>query len=163
MAEERIVENVHKMFNKELIFVFPHMEDKETLIERLGSAAVERALVLPSFTKAVIDREKDYPTGLSTEYIDLAVPHTDACHVIQQAIIVAKLDDPVTFVAMGSDDKTVAAKYVFLLLLKNDGEQVPLLQKLMDMCSDKDATDALKKADTPEEIFKVIYEYYCAG
>ena len=124
MVEERIVENVHKMFNKELIFVFPHMEDKETLIERLGSAAVERALVLPSFTKAVIDREKDYPTGLSTEYIDLAVPHTDACHVIQQAIIVAKLDDPVTFVAMGSDDETVAAKYVFLLLLKNDGEQV---------------------------------------
>lgn len=160
MSEELLTRDVQSMFREELIFIVSGVRDKNELIRRLGRTAEEKKLVLPSFTDAVIEREVDYPTGLSTEYINVAVPHTNECHVVQQAIIVAKLDEPIEFVAMGTDDEKVPVEYVFLLLLKNDNAQVPLLQKLMNMCTDKKATEQLKKAHTAEEILHVINGYY---
>ena len=148
------------MFRKDLILIKPLIADREELIRLMAAQAEAKELVLPTFTEAVLKREVNYPTGLSTEYINVAVPHTDACHVVSQAIVVAKVDPPVEFAAMGMSDDIIPVNYVFMLLLKKDNTQVPLLQKLMNLCADEAATAALKTADTAEEVLRVLHGYY---
>lgn len=160
MMEERSTVNVQQMFKEDLILLGPQVSDSTQLIRLMGGLAQEKGYALPTFTEGAIRREEGYPTGLSTEYMNLAVPHTDACHVIRQAVVVAKLDSPVAFQAMGMEEETILVEYVFLLLLKNDGAQVPLLQKLMNMCSDEKATDCLRAAQSAGEILEIIKDYY---
>lgn len=157
---EHNIKNVHEMFRKELILVEPEADSAEQLLTIMGEIVQNMGYAEPTFTEHVIRREQVYPTGLSTMYMNMAVPHTDACHVIKQAIVVAKLKKPIPFHAMGMDEETIMVDYVFMLLLKNDGAQVPLLQKLMNMCADENVTDSLKKAASSEEILSTIQNYY---
>ena len=158
--EENLLTNVQQMFKEDLILLVPQISDSTHLIRLMGELAQEKGYALPTFTDGAIRREEGYPTGLSTECMNLAVPHTDACHVIHQAVVVAKLGDPVAFQAMGMEEETIWVEYVFLLMLKNDGAQVPLLQKLMNMCSDVEATARLKAAQSAGEILQIIQDYY---
>ena len=153
-------EDVGRMFREDLIFIKPTIADREELLRLMGAQVEAKGMVLPSFTEAVLKRERCYPTGLRTEFINVAVPHTDACHVVTQAIVVAKVDPPVEFAAMGMSDDIIPVNYVFMLLLKKDNTQVPLLQKLMNLCADEVATSALKAADTVEEVLRVLHGYY---
>lgn len=160
MSEKLSAEDVQQMFREDLILVAPQADTASDLITLMGKLVLDKGYVLPTFSQAVIEREKNYPTGLSTECLNFAVPHTDACHVIQQAVVVAKLAHPIPFAAMGMQDDMIPVDCVFLLLLKKDGAQVPLLQKLMNMCSDEQATTQLKQAQTAQEVLQIIQGYY---
>ena len=160
MAAGLSLQEVQNMFEEGLIFIDPPADNRDALLNLMGSLMQEKGYAEAAFTQAVIKREEGYPTGLSTGCFNFAVPHTDACHVIKQAVAVAKLGRPVPFAAMGMEEGTVEAEYVFLLLLRNDGAQVALLQKLMNMCSDEAVTARLKKAQTPREVYGIIREYY---
>ena len=160
MAEKISSEDVRRMFREDLILIKPQVADREELLRLMAAKVEAKGMVLPSFTEAVLKREIDYPTGLSTECINVAVPHTDACHVKTQAIVVAKVDPPVEFAAMGMSDDVILVGYVFMLLLKKDNAQVPLLQKLMNLCADETAAGQLKAANTVEEVLRVLHGYY---
>lgn len=144
------------MFHEELIFPHIAAESYETLLARMGEIALKSGLVKDSFVPALLSREALYPTGLHSEAMDFAIPHTDANHVIRPGVIVARLANPVPFGEMGSIDQTVNADYVFLLLLSNNGSQVALLQGLMELCSDKDIVRQLNEADNAQQMYRVI-------
>lgn len=47
----------------------------------LNENLINLGYVKDSFLKGLVDREKNYPTGLKTSVCGIAIPHTDSIHI----------------------------------------------------------------------------------
>ena len=56
------------------------------MIEELSHILYKKGYVKESYTSAILEREKQFPTGLKTPGINIAMPHTYPEHVIKPAI-----------------------------------------------------------------------------
>ena len=152
--------NVRKMFKKDLIFYNFEAKNNIDVLEKLSDFVYAKGMVKDSFKAAVISREKGFPTGLPTQGIKVAIPHTDSKHVIEPAVVVAKLARPIDFDGMGMEDIKVPVDYVFMLLINNDGHQVFLLQNMMNLCMNEEISERLLNVKNSDEIYDIIQNYY---
>lgn len=135
--------------------------DREHVLRQLGAELVSRGFVKESYIDAVCERESIFPTGLPTAGVSIAIPHADASHVNEKAMIVGVLSKPVEFQVMGSTDEFINAELVFMLAIKDPQAQLDMLQKLLAdcqnqqvLCTIRDHTD-LKSVE--EILEKLMY------
>lgn len=110
-------------------------ENWEKAIELTSSKLYNEGCVKNSFFNACIEREKVYPTGLDTE-MPVAIPHTDAIHVISPAICVLVLKKPVIFSRMDDERESVEAQFVFNMALNKCDDQIVMLQQIIGVVQD---------------------------
>jgi PTS system galactitol-specific IIA component len=128
-----IEENI---FKENLVIMNSNAETREEAIGELADLLIAEKYAAKSFKNAVIEREKIFPTGLPSEPIGVAIPHTDVEHVIKPAVAVSVLAKPVQFKLMGDNEKDVNVRAIFMLAIKEPHMQVELLQQLMDCIQD---------------------------
>jgi PTS system galactitol-specific IIA component len=104
--------------------------DKREAISVLAEALQTAGKVRESFLEAVLEREAEFPTGLPTPVVAIAIPHTDAQHCIEPAVAVGTLRDAVEFEEMGSPGSTLDVRIVFLLSITNPEDHVEWLSGL---------------------------------
>ena len=115
------------------------------VIRELSGMLYDSGAVTNQFQNAVLDREAVFPTGIPTK-IPAALPHTDAEHCLQKALVVGILDKPVSFGLMGGEaDETVDVKIVFMLSLPNPKSQVSVIQKMLGILRDDKTMELLIK------------------
>lgn len=146
----------HNLLHEELVILSYEAKTSEEVLMGLSGILKEKGYVKESYTKAIMDREKVFPTGLNTEGVKVAIPHTDAKHVEKPAILVAKLKEPVNFKEMANGVNDVSAKLIFMLAIKNPDEQVKTLSKLMSIFSDKEALLGIYNAASQAEVIKLL-------
>ncbi|WP_373899320.1 PTS sugar transporter subunit IIA [Haloimpatiens sp. FM7315] len=146
----------NSLLNEELIILDFEAEDKKDLLKKLSSILIEKGYVKDSFKEAILKREEVFPTGLMTESTNIAIPHTDAIHVIKPTILFAKLKNPVTFKEMGMGKNDVNAELIFMLAINNPTSQVTTLSKLMSILSNKPVLESLKSKNSTCEIMDIL-------
>lgn len=144
------------LLHEELVLLDYEAMDREELLKNLASILREGGYVKESFIEGVLKREKIFPTGLNTDGIKVALPHTDAEHVNEPAILVAKLKDPVTFKEMGMSGNDVEAKLIFMMAVKNPDEQVKTLSNLMSILCKRDVLISLYNCETKKDIIGIL-------
>ena len=120
------------VISPDLIEINLDVKDKEEGISLLGQKLMERGLVENGFSKHLIDREKNFPTGLPTS-VPVALCHTEAQYVNQSALALATLKHPVTFQEMGTPENELAVEVILVLALKDSKEQVPMLRRIVTL------------------------------
>ncbi len=120
-------------------------------IEALGQRMVERGYVTAEYPPAVVAREAVFPTGLPTEPIGVAIPHADPEGVLVPSIAVGRTAAPVVFGEMGSEERTVAVRLVFLLALTSK-QQVGALSALVTAFREPGYLEALVRASDSESM-----------
>ena len=83
------------MIHRNLVFTNLCAKDKEDTIRRLAGHLLQAGYVKDTYLDAVLQREKEYPTGLDLGDYCIAMPHTFAAHVNEPALAIAKLASPV--------------------------------------------------------------------
>ena len=112
---------------------------KEGVIGQIGELLYKNGFVKDTYTLAVISREQEFATGLPTAEVGVAIPHTDAHHVLKPAVGVGILANPVPFVEMGnSDDDTVDVLVVFMLAVPDKNKIMTVLQQIIAMIQDRE-------------------------
>jgi len=140
------------LLHEDLILLNYEAESKEQLLQKLSKILRVKGYVKDSFTEGVLQREIIYPTGLNTNGIKVAIPHTDSIHVEKAAILVALLKNPVTFKEMGNGINDVQAKLIFMLAVKDPSVQIETLSKLMSIFSQKDILINIYNSTTTKEV-----------
>lgn len=140
------------MLHKDLVFLKYKATDLETLINNLSEVLYTKGYVKKSYATAILDREKQFPTGLNTPGINIAMPHTYPEHVIKPAILIATLDKPISFHEMGNSSNTVQAKLIFMLAVTDPKGHLEILSKLMSIFSKEDKLIDLYNSSQPEEL-----------
>jgi len=107
------------LVDKDNIFIDPVINNRQELFELFNKNLFEKGFVKKGFCRALIERERAYPTGLDTGNIKIAIPHTDSNMIIQEGVAVAVLKNPVSFGKMDDPDNSLGVNIVFLLFIKD--------------------------------------------
>lgn len=144
----------NQFLHKSLIQVNQHYDSQEVFFSHLNQRLFEQGYVEKTYLSNLIAREKEYPTGLITSSVNIAIPHTDPVHIKSPFIDITKLTSSLTFIEMGSKDSQVDVTWIFALGVTNGANQVELLQKLMRLCSQKAKIDELQSLTNIEDIYQ---------
>ncbi len=123
-------------------------ENVEEALKRLSEILFGRGFVLEGYARALIEREKEYPTGLEVPgYITVALPHVHVKYTIKPVLLIALLEKPVEFRKMDSPSEKVMAEAIILLALKDLENSTALLKKITSLFSREDFVIAVKNKD----------------
>jgi PTS system galactitol-specific IIA component len=150
------------LISEDLIELGLDAASKEEVINRLGRKLLDQDLVHEGYCEHVVEREKHYPTGLPT-VIPIAVCHTEAQYVKQSAMAIGVLAHPVDFSEMGTPERNVAAQIVFLLALNDPKQQVPWLQKMMQLFKDRETLEHIQQAQDPKALESYLRSIFNAS
>jgi PTS system galactitol-specific IIA component len=143
----------------ENILVHAAAASSEDIIRQLGALLRANGFVKDTFVQAVLDREKAYPTGLQTNILGFAIPHTDTEHVISPAVAIATLTQPVIFQAMGDPETSVSVQVVMMLAISDPKAVVHVLRKVISILEDSEALTGLRGASSREEIREIVHTH----
>lgn len=147
-------------FKKDLIFRDVEWADAATFFRRITDILMEKGYVKNTFYQAITEREKNYPTGLQTASIGVAIPHSDPVHLKKPFISVIRPENTIEFLPMGGLEGKIEAKLIFVLGVMRNGLQVKVLQKIMYMLSDQTIIDALLHAESNQKILEIIKGFF---
>ncbi|WP_286680368.1 PTS sugar transporter subunit IIA [Tepidanaerobacter sp. EBM-49] len=145
-----------KLIDPSLIMLNVEATEKEEVITLMAKKLISEGYVKSSYLNAILQREKEYPTGLPTNGVGVAIPHTDIEHVIKPGIAVATLKKPVRFNVMGNPDEEVDVKLIFMLAITDPNTQINLLKKLVDIFQKKRFLIKLISIENKEEFAKEL-------
>lgn len=143
------------ILNEELIMLNLDVIDRKEALREISRRLLNQKYVKESFIDAIIKREKDFPTGIQTKSIGVAIPHTDVQYVNKASIAIGVLDKPVIFQNMGSDDR-VEVSIIFMLAIKEPEQQLTMLQKLVNVFQDEATLDNIYNANSKLEIIDIM-------
>lgn len=144
------------LLHEEFVLLNCEAKDKKELLTNLAAVLKEKGYIKDSYLDGILKREEIYPTGLNTEGVKVAIPHTDSIHVNKPAILIATLKNPITFKEMGNGVNDVDAKLIFMLAIKDPSKQVTTLSKLMSIFSNKDLLLDVYNSKSSKEVIEKV-------
>lgn len=144
------------MFDKHLVFTDLLFDNAEEAIRFGADKLYQAGYIKETFADSVVEREKEFPTGLPTEPFGIAIPHTDRSFVKKSGVCCMKMKKPVSFQQMGNGDETIAAHFVLLLAISDSSEHMNLLSGLMELFTNKELLMKLEQAKSEEEIIAIL-------
>lgn len=140
------------MFDINLVNLEYNHNNYTELYSDIANELNELGFVKPSFAQGLIDREVNFPTGLETEYLNVALPHSEIEFVNKPFIYIAKNEKELPILQMG-DNKEIKVQYFFVLGITEPQNQVILLQLLIELFQDKEFMVSFKNLDTNESAY----------
>ncbi|MEY8370239.1 PTS sugar transporter subunit IIA [Aerococcaceae bacterium 50-4] len=135
----------------------------EEVLKDIGRKLLKKGLVKDKFIENILEREKNYPTGLDLTVIDpsygnIAVPHTEGAYVNVTKVIPVGLTNSVVFNNMIRPKEDLEVSNLFIILNNSPEEQSEILAKIMDFINtlNVDEAKALFQASTPSSLYDVI-------
>lgn len=152
------------IFKRELMSLDIKSLGQEDVINLMYKKLYELGYVTKEYREAILLREKEFPTGLPTEPEAVAIPHVDSEYICKPFIYFVRLQEPINWYEMGSDN-IVSVKYIFALGFNDEINHISGLQNLIDkvqndkfmraistISNSRDMTYFLNKEVTMEEI-----------
>ncbi|WP_313631553.1 PTS sugar transporter subunit IIA [Enterococcus devriesei] len=121
-----------EMFDQELISLELKGENEVEVFQQVAKHLTELDFVNEGYLNGIITREEKFPTGLITQHVNIALPHSDPEYVEKPFVYIARLKDEVKVKQMG-DSQEMKVKNLFFLGIKDPKGQVGLLQAFMEL------------------------------
>lgn len=153
------MEDVADLFKPELVFFDIDADTKEELFHQLGTRLEELGYIQDTWYDAILSREENFPTGLRSPEMGIAIPHTDPEHLKKAYMAVVVPKTPIEFVHMGTEDDRVGAEFIVNLGVEHQENQVDALQKLIMMFVNSEAVSELRGQTTGEGMVETIRKY----
>lgn len=144
--------------NPSLILTEVDAQSYEDVMKVLGGTLIREGYAKDTYIEGLIEREKEYPTGLDVGGFGVAIPHTNVSHVNKQGIAIGILKKPVTFVQMGTDDEMVDVNLVFMLAVVDPAAHMEQLQRIISIIQDKEVLQSIVDAKETNKIIEIIKE-----
>lgn len=107
--------------------------DKDEVLKDLTQLLVDSGNVEPTYIQAVIDREKEYATGLRLGGgINVALAHADIIHVKKSGFSLAILENPIEFNEMGNPEGIVPVHVIFVMAAVNPQAVMGFIERLTE-------------------------------
>lgn len=145
-----------ELFSEELVFIEQELEDREELFKWFNSCMLEQGFVNESYYESILRREQQFPTGIQTSTVGVAIPHADPENLNKPFIAVVRPKQGIEFEPMGIAEGKIQAELIFMLGVLKNGDQVIALQKLMNLLTNDEAVRQLLEVRTCKEVMDII-------
>ncbi|KRM97208.1 PTS system iia component [Loigolactobacillus rennini DSM 20253] len=124
------------LFSPEAVYISSATSQDE-LFSEIAAKLLARDFVKPAFLDNLMQREKDYPTGVdmsvvSADYPNIAIPHTEGEFVNVRKIVPIKLLTPIDFGNMIDPSQKFPVSFLFMILNNDPEGQANVLAQIMD-------------------------------
>lgn len=151
--------NYQDMLKSDLIFLDVDAESRTDLYKQIAKKLNTRGYVKSSYEAALNKREDEFPTGIVSDYISIALPHADPENINSPFVCVVTTKAPIQMLQMGYNTEEQASTFFFLGITKSD-DQLILLQKFMALIQDKDFTTQFSQITDTKEMFNYLSEKF---
>ncbi len=158
MKKNATLLNIDNMVEKDLILINDQSETQDELFKKVSELLMKKNIVKKSYYNALLEREAVFPTGINTEPINVAIPHTDNKHIKKASLMVVKMDEPITFKQMDDQNREVNVEVLFFLLIDEKEKQSKFLSKLIMAFQNSDFLKSIKKSNDKDEILNLVKE-----
>lgn len=139
---------------KENIVLNLEASNKNEVVENLAELLLENGFIdnLSEFIKDVKDREQHMTTGIGN---GIAIPHGKSNSVLESTVVFAKTTENIEWESL--DGKPVNIIFLLAIANKDKGDKhLRILADISGQLMNDDFVYAIKKADTEEEIEKLL-------
>ena len=141
-------------FDESLVLILDEeLPDSAAVETRVAGELLRQGHVKDSYPQAILDREKNFPTALDVQGLNVAIPHCDPENVNKGAICAAVLKHPVDWYRMDDPESTCPVSLVIMLALNEAHAHLEMLQKVIALIQDQELTKQIVAAATPTEVF----------
>ncbi|MBU5361500.1 PTS sugar transporter subunit IIA [Enterococcus raffinosus] len=144
-----------EMFDKQLISLEVEGESEEQVFEHVAEHLKDLGFVNEGYLKGITTREQKFPTGLITQYLNIALPHSDPEYIEKPFVYIARLKNKVKVKQMG-DSQEMDVKNLFFLGIKDPKGQVGLLQAFMELFMKEEFVQAFKQEQDKQNIYQLF-------
>ncbi|WP_094243419.1 PTS sugar transporter subunit IIA [Tetragenococcus halophilus] len=146
------------LFDKELVFLDIESSNANELFKIIAGDLKNKGFVNEKYYDGLINREKNFPTGLQLEDYGVSIPHTDPETVTKDFIAVVRPSFPIMFSLMEDNDKNIPVDLCFFIGLK-DGKKSPLvLVELISLIQNHKLILSILNENNREKIIEKIQE-----
>ena len=139
----------------ELVNIHLNVDGQKELFQNIGEDLHNKQYVTGGYLKGIIEREAKFPTGLATQHLNIALPHSDPEYIKKPFIYIVKNTKPIQMLQMG-DNAELECNYFFFLGINDPSNQVGLLAKMMELFMDERFVEVFKKIDNNQDMYKLI-------
>ncbi len=143
------------MLQSELIRLDCNASNCVELFQLIGCELEEKGYVTKQYTEALLERERQFPTGLKTKFLNIAIPHTDPEVICTPFIFVVRNTVPINMLQMGDNSEMTCNNFLFLGI-KDPKSQVGLLAKLMELFSQEDFVSQFAQAKDRATMYHLL-------
>ena len=144
-----------EMLQPELVFLNVDAKDRKDLYSQVASKLMKLGYVKDTYEEALNKREDEFPTGVVSEHISIALPHANPENINKPFVCVVTTKEPIEMLQMGYNTREEAKTFFFLGIQHSD-DQLTLLQKFMALIQDKDFVDDFESISDESEMFQYI-------
>jgi len=130
--------------------------DCENVLREMAEYLAAAGFVKETYCQAVLDRENAFPTGVPSEPIPVAIPHSDRGHVIKTAILVAKTAQPIPFRRIDDPNSQIDVRAIFMLAIDSNQGQLDVITQIMDLIQDAAVIESIVNASDPQAIQSAV-------
>ena len=141
------------VLHKDLVFLDVDIESDEEAFEFVGKKALELGLVEDTFAASLVEREREFPTGLLVGETGVTISHTDPEHIVEEFVSLVRPNNPVTFKLIDQPDQDVAVELIFVLGLKKAVNQLECLKAIMALLEDKEKLKEMLESKDLSSLF----------
>lgn len=150
---EEVAMILSDLIKEELILTNLKCDNQNQAINILYEQLFRYGYVKESYLQGVINREKTYPTGIKLDCsINVAIPHTEAIHVLKSGICLAILKNPIKFKRIDNPDESVEVSLIMMIAIKEQDKQVNVLEELVSMFQNCNFIEKLAKQTEVKKI-----------
>lgn len=107
--------------------------NKDVVLKELTQLLVDSGNVEPTYINAVIEREKEYATGLKLGgNINVALAHADIIHVKKSGFSLGIMENPIEFNEMGNPEGIVPVHVIFIMAAVNPQAVMGFIERLTE-------------------------------
>jgi len=157
---------VNEFFFKDTVYV-SDKQSQEEVFDEVYQDLLKKELVTEDFLENLLERERNYLTGLDLSPVskilpDIAIPHTESEFVLTTRIIPIKVKNEITFYNMISPSDQISASFLFMILNENGEAQAGMLANIMDFINsvDKEKLCSFFKLEDTEAIYHFLEEHF---
>lgn len=147
--------SIKELFQPELIDLQVQVNSEEELFAVIAERLLELGYVYSDYLTGITLRERNFPTGLITQHLNIALPHSDTEYVKKPFIYIVRLKQPVIVRQMG-DNQEMLVKDIFFLGIKEPTKQVGLLQLLITLFQEEAFMEALQNVEESEAMYALF-------
>jgi PTS system galactitol-specific IIA component len=146
-------------FAKDLVFRDLDFSNNIEALKFLSSKLYEKGYVKKEYEQAILDRENEYPTGLPSVDIKIAIPHADHTLVKKAALAIGVLKNSVEFKSMEDPEKSLDVSIIIMLALNEPHGHIEMLQNIVRLIQNPNVLKEIVEASSNDEVIGKLEPY----
>lgn len=144
---------------EDLVFYNLPLFSQSEIFDFMADQLEKKDYVMGDFRSAIKKREKEYPTGLKLNDMNIAIVHTEASYSKTEKLVVIKPEKPVTFKNI-EDLQPIKVDLIFGLILNNSEGHLEILQRISQMLQEESVIKSILKIASQSELTSFMKQHF---